>query len=505
MLKRILFGIVLIFLLAKAGFAQPAAISSGLNWLVANQNADKSWGGPSSSVTPFNTTTAAISALRICGNTGSATSDGLNWLNGQTPDSVNFAADRLLTNAIAGFDTASDLNQLITWKNNIDGSWGLDGEYSNDITEIALTLQALRAANVSDYSTLFQTINFLTTTQNSDGGWGSTTNGASSAYVTARVLKALAAYNGTFQIQDSIDKATSYLLNKQNSDGGFGSSPSNAHESALALDSLISSGANNITTVVSNGVGYLTTTQLSDGSWNDDPYSTALALRALASTRANLVIASADILFSKPMPQANETVTITATVHNTGFDSASGIVVRFFLGDPAVGEIQLGIDQVIPTLTIGGAAQASITASFTGTGGKTVFVKVDPDNIISETNKADNVASTRIWVATPPDLAVFSDDLKPSTYVPTTGTPFTLQYTVRNLGESATGAFDVAIYDGQPSGTPLQTAHISGIDGTGMRMGTIGVTLTGDGPHTLYIVADSGNAITELSKTNNTA
>ena len=53
MLKRILFGIVLIFLLAKAGFAQPAAISSGLNWLVANQNADKSWGGPSSSVTPW--------------------------------------------------------------------------------------------------------------------------------------------------------------------------------------------------------------------------------------------------------------------------------------------------------------------------------------------------------------------------------------------------------------------------------------------------------------------
>jgi len=71
-----------------------------------------------------------------------------------------------------------------------------------------------------------------------------------------------------------------------------------------------------------------------------------------------------------------------------------------------------------------------------------------------------------------------------------------------------------ALYDGSPtsptssgqaSGTPIQTAHISGIDGTGVRIGTIGVTLTGDGPHTLYIVADSGNAITELSKTNNTA
>jgi hypothetical protein len=90
--------------------------------------------------------------------------------------------------------------------------------------------------------------------------------------------------------------------------------------------------------------------------------------------------------------------------------------------------------------------------------------------------------------ATAPDLAVFSEDLKPSTYVPTTGTAFTFEYKVRNLGESAADAFVVSLYDGDPAsgGTLIQTANVSGLNGTETRTNTIGVTLTGDGAHTLY-------------------
>jgi hypothetical protein len=134
----------------------------------------------------------------------------------------------------------------------------------------------------------------------------------------------LVLYNNiTFNVQGSVDKAVTYLLSKQNADGGFGSSPSNAYESAVAIEALIASGTNSISTVVANGVGYLTVNQLSDGSWNDDPYATALALRALAGARANLSISSGAISLSKSMPQENEAVNISVTVRNTGFDSAS--------------------------------------------------------------------------------------------------------------------------------------------------------------------------------------
>ncbi len=507
MLKRILFGIILIFLSARAGFAQPATVASGINWLIANQNADKSWGGTSSLVTPFNTTAAAVSALKMCGNTGSAAVDGLNWLNGQTPDSVNYTADRLLANALAGLDTTSGLGQLVTWKNNIDGSWGLDGEYSNDIVEIALTLQALHAANYSDYSSLFQTINFLTANQNLDGGWGASTGDASNIYVTSMVLRVLSANSTVFFInQNIISQASAFLLAHQNTDGGFGDSPSTVYATALSLMSLIESGQGSTQTIL-NGITYLASSQLADGSWNDDPYSTALALQALAEARPNLTVSTSGITFSNTMPLSGATTTISAVISNTGYDNASNVVVRFYFGDPAVGGTQIGTDQILPFIALGSSAQASITTSFSDTGAKTIFVVADPDNLISETNKLDNKASARLWVATGPDLAVYSADLIPSTYVPTAGTAFTLNYTIRNLGESPAGAFTAALYDGDPAnnGVLLQTADISGINGSDMRAGTLGVTLTTNGSHTLYLVADSGNVITEISKTNNTA
>ena len=86
-----------------------------------------------------------------------------------------------------------------------------------------------------------------------------------------------------------------------------------------------------------------------------------------------------------------------------------------------------------------------ILQSFTSTGNKAIYVVVDPDNLISETSKADNKASTRIWVASAPDLAVFSEDLVLSTYVPASGAAFTVAYIkVYNVGESSANGFDVA-------------------------------------------------------------
>lgn len=68
MLKRIVIGLILIFLSTSVASAQSASVTAGAAWLTVNQNADKSWGGGSSSVTPFNTTAAAVYALKICGN-----------------------------------------------------------------------------------------------------------------------------------------------------------------------------------------------------------------------------------------------------------------------------------------------------------------------------------------------------------------------------------------------------------------------------------------------------
>ncbi len=254
-------------------------------------------------------------------------------------------------------------------------------------------------------------------------------------------------------------------------------------------------------------VNYLLAKQQPDGSWLHDPYATALALQALVQVRPNLVVAATDLSFAPLTPQDGETVTLTAMVHNTGLQDATNVVVRFFLGDPSAGGVQIGTDQVIASLPSGGSAPVSITHSFTGTGGRTIFVQVDPGNAIAETSETDNLASSRLWVATPPDLAVFTADLVPSTFTPEPGVAFALEYTVRNLGEASTGPLTVAVYDGAPStgGLLLTTQDLSGVSGAGSRTSTVGVTLTSAVAHTLYVVADSTHQVTESSETNNQA
>ncbi|MEK6697667.1 MAG: CARDB domain-containing protein [Nitrospirota bacterium] len=498
-----LIGSFLMFLFTSFASAQIPQIPTGLRWLNSAQTTTGNW--PAVETTEYYSTSAALDAVYVFEPTSSTYTEGLTWLSSQAVSPTDYLSRRIAALKRAGMDASAEVEVLLYYRDLVVGGWGTHKGFDDGILDTTLALQALRSANYSDFGVLFQAINYLTSNQKNDGGWGFKDDAVSNVYLTATILQMLASYNNvTFNVQSSIDKAVAYLLSKQNADGGFGSSPSKVYESALALDALIASGSN-VSAVVPATVNYLTTSQSANGSWNDDPYSTALALRALASVRPNLSVAS--VSFTNPMPREGETITLTANVRNSGYDSASDIVVRFYLGDPSAGGMQIGVDQILPSLSVNSSSQASISQSFTGTGGKTIFVVADPDNTISETSESDNKSSSRIWVATEPDIAVYSEDLKPSTYVPSAGTAFTLEYKVRNLGESETGAFTISLYDGDPAsgGTLLQTGNISGLTGTEVRTGTIGVTLRGDGAHTLYLVADSGNQITELTKASNIA
>ncbi len=85
------------------------------------------------------------------------------------------------------------------------------------------------------------------------------------------------------------------------------------------------------------------------------------------------------------MPREGEETIITATIKNAGFEDT--VVVRFYFGDPASVGVQIGTDQIIPSLPLDSSTQISITASFTGTCGKTIFVVAASDNLISETKR----------------------------------------------------------------------------------------------------------------------
>ena len=291
-------AMVILFLVTPFALAQSPSISSGLNWLTSAQNADGSWGGDSSTTDSVPATSAVIEAFTVLNNSSSQNyMNAASWLTEQQINTTRYLAERLSI-----FPTSNaDKYTILLYLDELSRAWGGYDDFTVNSLDTSLALQALKAANYSDTTVISQALGYLTAGQNADGGWGFVSGHESNVYVTAIALRTLSAYISTFDIQSSVQKATTYLRTKQNLDGGFGSSPSTVYETALAYMALAGLITDN--TVLGNSINYLTAAQSADGSWNQDPYNTALALQAL------------HLAESKPTPPPAPTMgTVSGTV-----------------------------------------------------------------------------------------------------------------------------------------------------------------------------------------------
>jgi len=125
-------------------------------------------------------------------------------------------------------------------------------------------------------------LRYLGLAQNPDGGWGIASGEDSSLMITNEVLLTLEAYGPAFVPRSAIDRGLDWLQGRQNPNGGFGSDPgmSTVYETGLAVLSLVG-GGRSAPAVIDPARSYLVATQAANGCWNNDPYSTALAVRAL--------------------------------------------------------------------------------------------------------------------------------------------------------------------------------------------------------------------------------
>jgi hypothetical protein len=91
---------------------------------------------------------------------------------------------------------------------------------------------------------------------------------------------------------------------------------------------------------------------------------------------------------------------LVASVSNNGnIELQATTVVRFYDGDPAIGGVQIGSDQLLPPLN-GCAGAASVRTPWTNAtpGTVTVWVVVDPQNAVTESDEADNRMSASVVV-----------------------------------------------------------------------------------------------------------
>lgn len=420
-------------------------------------------------------------------------------MDGVIPSNNDYLARKISSLASNGKDVSSLISILVSLQNP-DSGWGISSSYivSNPV-DTTLTLQALKSLNYPDQNIISSALGYLLSTQNPDGGWGFYSGDSSNVYMTALVSSTLQRFPQTTSIATAINKATSYLISKQQADGSWGT----VYETALAYIALV--GVTTDNTVLGNAINYLISTQLPNGSWNDDPYSTALALRALAMVKPNLTISASDITLSNTAPTVGETITITATIRNTGPAHAENVLVGFYEGDPNSGGTLIG-ETAVPSIPSFGSSQTSIAWVIPSASSKRIFVVIDALNTVEELDEADNIASLPLTIATLPDLSISASDMSFTPSAPLANQPVTVAAIVRNKGQSGASNTAVDIFDGDPAsgGRLIGSSTVPAIDAGGSTAIFLETNLPA-GSHDIYVVVDAVGAIAEGSETNNIA
>lgn len=106
-----------------------------------------------------------------------------------------------------------------------------------------------------------------------------------------------------------------------------------------------------------------------------------------------------DVSLSPPSPVTEWTIVdFNATIRNNGDTEATDVLIRFYDGDPSF-NVQIGLDQTVLRIDAnGGIAYAETQWVATPGGPHTIYVVVDPENNVTESNETNNVATANINV-----------------------------------------------------------------------------------------------------------
>ena len=258
----------------------PPGLEDGVAWLISNQKSDGSWENLTQTATR-DTEEAAVT-LKNFTNAQTNYAMALQWLSGSDSVNVDYLSRKIAALSESGQDVQALVSELISLQNT-DGGWGSNRIYGSAPIDTAFALKALIGIQYADQDAVSKSSEYLISRQNADGGWGFSQEDDGNVFMTATVLGVLQKLPNTISVTAANDKAKTYILAHQNADGGFGSSPSTVYETALS--SLALKGVTTDNTILGNAVNYLKSMQADDGSWNEDPYSTALAVRVLYLTK----------------------------------------------------------------------------------------------------------------------------------------------------------------------------------------------------------------------------
>ncbi|WP_054692802.1 CARDB domain-containing protein [Geotalea toluenoxydans] len=478
----------------------PPNIDEGSKWLVSHQQADGSW--TDYSLTSERDTAEAVSTLQLFPLAQQQFQAGLQWLNQTASSNTDFLARRIAATIKSGGDATALVQELLALRN-VDGGWGTGRSFMSNAPDTALALKALAAAKYADQQVISKGIMYLQKMQASDGGWSSGTT-TSLIQPTASVLNVLSAYRKDYSLENSITSAMTFLAGKQNSDGGFGNSPSTVYDSAEAVMALHETGMDRA--AINKGVEYLLSQQAENGSWQESPYQTALAVRAVwqANVDPDLSIKTEEITFiPEKVTSLPTNAVLSAVVWNLGRTDVAQAKVAVYDGE-IIPEKKVA-EQIV---AFPGSSPVTVTFSIPiiDGNGHLFYVAVDPDNAVKENNRSNNSAAKSLMPEVTYDFEVLPADVTLLPNQVDIGQSIKITAKVSNRGTSDAFQVPVRIFIDE-QGVPFEIATFTAdipAGGSTAKEVMWKANKAGNGMQ-LTVQADPSNAFTETSKANNSA
>jgi len=254
-----------------------------------------------------------------------------------------------------------------------------------------------------------------------------------STFLDGRILGLLGPFEATLppRAGPMLEATRLHLAATRTPDGRYGSTLA----TAAALGGLLRSGVRPAALSVEQTVQRLREEQRDDGSFEQDPYLSAMVAWAMVAVRSNLEPGADGLRLDPPAPSRGQAgVRLLVQVDNRGVLNAGASRARFFLGHPDEGGTPLGEAVAVPAVEAEGSAAivGRWDVDDDAAGPQTLCALLDADDEVPEADEGDNLICRQVEVTTLPDLAASSADLDVEPDPARTDAPLTVTADVHN-------------------------------------------------------------------------
>ncbi|MFH1897693.1 MAG: carboxypeptidase regulatory-like domain-containing protein [Candidatus Desantisbacteria bacterium] len=311
--------------------AQSAGISDAISYLYTQQHEDGSFG----IATSFrDTCTAAETLLKLGQKDDERLKKAIGYIKTNDVKTTDYLSRKIRVLSLAGENVDSLVQRLVSCQNEYywdgqfieDNGFGYEPYCPSNVMDTALAALGLTLPAFKEKKDILGLVwNYLLDMQGYDGYWRHSWRGERSLSLTCLSIIALSEMIESGippsdvgnQIKQTLDTTALYtILQNQNEDGSF--DEGTIGETANACLALLHTNYRD-SERTRKAIGFIQSQQLSDGSWNNNAYETAISLQVLFETRMAKVI----------ITPTSGTVGTVVTVNGEGFGSKEGVRVDF--------------------------------------------------------------------------------------------------------------------------------------------------------------------------------